>query len=154
MSWQSNKYSNLRLELSDFDFEIELKIKWQYNDAGIKQTKFAGTNDCGVRAFALAHDMPYCKARDYLRAFTKIGRAGNRRISIGIYKEDMINAMESKCWLFNPIPKDITCNAWDLPKKGHFMLDMPRHFSTLIDGVIHDTWDCTDLEVLGYWYQL
>ena len=123
---------------------------FNYNDAGRSKTKWSGTNDCGIRAFSLATGIDYNKSRKYLKAFTHIGYAGNRRLSTGIYNDDMILAMESFGWIYIECGKNVY--ARQIPNKT--MLNMPRHFSYKDNGMIQDTWDCSMRPVLGYYAEV
>ena len=40
-----------------------------------------------------------------------------------------------------------------LPTTGRLIVEMPGHYTTIIDGVVHDTWDCRGRSVEGYWVQ-
>ncbi len=128
---------------------------WQYNDGGRSKTKWRGTADCGVRAFAIVTDMPYDKARRYLKGFTNIGKANNRRISIGVYKEDMDLAMESLGWYYLDAPKFASRKAYhfDIPKIT-VLCNMPGHFVASQHGILQDTWNSTSRYIIGYWKEL
>ncbi len=126
--------------------------KWQYNDAGRGNTKWRGTSDCGVRAVALALNLPYDNARKLCKEFTNIGRAGNRAISSGIYKDDLDLLMESFGWFYHKMPKkSYLCN---IPQNINAICDMPKHFVFVANGILQDTWDSTERQILGYWAKL
>ena len=86
--------------------------KWQYNDAGRSKTKWRGTFDCGVRAVALALDLPYNNARKLCKEFANIGKAGDRRISTGIFSNDIDLLMQAFGWEYIKMPPhSYICNA-------------------------------------------
>ena len=121
-----------------------------YNDAGRSKTKWSGTNDCGIRAFTLATGTHYNQSRKILKAFNHIGIAKHRRVSNGIFREDMDLAMESHGWFYTKCPSDTYYYEID----GIALLDMPRHFSFIADGILYDTWDCSMRRVVGYWQEI
>ena len=142
--------------INEIDLSIELdqifSPEWQYNDAGRNKTKWRGQSDCGVRAVALALNLPYNNARKLCKEFTNIGKAGNRAISTGIYKSDMDLLMESFGWFYHKMPKNsYLCN---LPQNIKAICDMPKHFVYIENGILQDTWDSTNRKILGYWIEL
>jgi hypothetical protein len=38
-----------------------------------------------------------------------------------------------------------------LPTTGRLIIEMPGHYTAMINDVIHDTWDCRGDPVAGYW---
>lgn len=122
-----------------------------YDDGGKCGVK--GKSDCGVRAVAIALDMPYQQARKLLKEQAAKGRQGNKAISKGIYKEDLQSAIESFGWYWVSAPKFTGRKAryTDLPSEGNYIVSMAKHFTAVVDGQIRDTWDCSNKMVYGYW---
>ncbi len=127
------------------------QTNYTYDDGGRVAAGMKSQNDCGIRAIAIATGMEYHAARKFIRAFAKAGKQGNGQISNGIYKEDMNAALESIGWVWCSAPKfegrkarysDIPCTA---------ILRMARHYSTVKDGVLYDSWDSSHKMVYGYW---
>ena len=40
-----------------------------------------------------------------------------------------------------------------VPTTGRLIVEMPGHYTAVIDGVVHDTWDCRGQPVEGYWVE-
>ena len=127
---------------------------WHYNNGGIRDTKWRGTNACGVRAMAICCNLPYNKARRILKSFSNIGKANNRRISTGVFREDMNLAMESLGWFYNLAPSFIDRKAYHFDIKGNALCYMPRHFAAIQNGILQDTWNSTSRYIIGYWTEL
>lgn len=123
-----------------------------YNDGGRSEAGFKTQTDCGIRAVAIACDISYKDARGILKKAAKNGKQGNGQIANGIYKEDLNTALETLGFKWNPAPKFEGRKAkhYDLPK-GKVIARMSKHFVSVIDNVIHDTWDSSEKMVYGYW---
>jgi hypothetical protein len=122
------------------------------NDGGKKKAGFKTLNDCGIRAVAIANDISYNESRKILKTAMKKGKQGNGQISHGIYKEDMNSALKNLGWKWQSSPhiEGRKAKYHDLPK-GRVIARMAKHFVAVIDGHIHDTWDCSEKMVYGYW---
>ena len=128
---------------------------YNYNDGGKKEAGFKSDQDCGIRAVAIACELSYNEARSILKQAAKNGKMGSRQISKGIYKEDMSFALRGLGWTWMPAPKleGRKARYKDLPK-GRVIARMAKHYSAVIDGEIHDTWDCSEKMVYGYWCEM
>ena len=143
---------NLTLETNINNFWPD---PWKYNDAGRGKSKWHGTADCGVRAFAICCNMSYDKSRKYLKKFTKIGKANNRRISNGIFTDDMNLAMESQGWFYTKTTKTGGLSFYyDMPKDVTLLCNMPKHFVAMQNGIILDTFNSSGRHIVGYWMEL
>ena len=137
---------------------------FKYNDGGRELSKYKGkTGDCVTRAIAIATAKPYQEvyndlakwAEDYsltrndrvAKAMRKAKSGSLRSTSPrnGVYKEVYKPYLESLGWEW------ITCNkigqsekvhldASELPK-GRLICSVSRHLTTMIDGVINDTYN-------------
>ena len=127
--------------------------QYEYNDGGRAAAGFKGKYaDCGVRAMAIACQISYDEADVRCKSACLFGKRGSRSLSKGIFKEDMTDALKKLGWVWRPAPKFVGRKARcsDMPK-GRVIARMSHHFVAVIDGVPHDTWDCTNKMVYGYW---
>ena len=130
----------------------------KYNDGGRAAAGFKGrVGDCVVRAIAIAAGMPYKEVYDYLHdQMKKRGDPGSpaKGVSKKIY-EPYILSLGFK-WV--PTMKIGTgCRVHmrdvELPD-GIIICRLSRHLATVIDGILHDTHDCSREGtrcVYGYW---
>jgi hypothetical protein len=126
---------------------------FQYNDGGRSAAGFKGkSGDCGVRAMAIACEIPYKEARARCKEASAVGRMGSKSIARGIYKEDMTAALAKLGWVWRSAPKieGRKARCSDMPK-GRVIARMSHHFVAVIDGVAHDSFDSTNKMVYGYW---
>ena len=96
--------------------------------------------------------MSYQDSRKLLKEFTAKGKAGNRAISRGIYKDDMDEALKSLGWSWRkaPHPPGRKARCGDLPA-GRHIARMAKHYAAVIDGSLYDAWDSSHKMVYGYW---
>ena len=146
-----------------------------YDDGGRKHAGFKGaTGDCVTRAIAIATGKPYREVYDAIHdgiadyAGTRRGRVARKMARgkglsgttprNGVFKEIYRPYLESLGWKFTPtmqIGSGCTVHLRDgeLPK-GRLIVKVSRHLVAVIDGVIHDTYDCSRDEtrcVYGYY---
>jgi hypothetical protein len=126
--------------------------KYTYNDGGREAAGMKTKTDCGIRAVAIACELPYGEARLRLKDASSLGKMGSRAIARGIYKEDMTAALKELGYIWHSAPKFDGRKARfdDLPK-GRLIARMARHYAAVIDGELHDTWDSSANMVYGYW---
>ncbi len=124
-------------------------------DAGLRG-KFTG--DCVIRSIALASGRPYKRIYNDFK-----GMIANR---LGYVPEDGIltNKPAFKRYMIESgFVWNITCrigscdrvhmNAAELPR-GRLVLSLSKHYTCVIDHVIHDTYDCSNngaRMVYGFW---
>ena len=121
-----------------------------YNDGG--QTRSHNSGYCGVRALCIATGMSWKNAETHLREYTRRGKAGNGRLSSGIYKEDYDAALRALGWVWESAPKFAGRKArcHDMPR-GTVIARQAGHYVAVVDGVPNDIWDCSEKMVYGYW---
>lgn len=129
-------------------------MTYVFNDGGRVKAGFKSQTDCGIRAMAIACNIPYNEARKYLKEASKNGRKGSGAIATGIYKEDMEAALKKFGFVRKSSPKLVGRKAryYDLPK-GRIVAHMAKHFAAVIDGELHDSWDSSNKMVYDYWIQ-
>ncbi|TWU42281.1 DUF2786 domain-containing protein [Novipirellula artificiosorum] len=129
-------------------------MEFVWNDGGRSGSGFVGlTGDCVTRSIAVATGTSY---RDIYR---DLGEASNKTPRNGVHTTVATEYLKKLGWRFTPGRGRGFSSAW-LPKGvviAHLGLKHGRfggHFCTLIDHVIHDTWNPSEDDgylVEGYW---
>jgi hypothetical protein len=123
-------------------------MQFVFDDGGRAAAGFKGmTGDCACRSIAIATGLPYQQVYDGLNAFGAKERTGRRKkgrssAREGIYKYTMRRYMESIGWRWVPTMTigsgcKVHLRSEELPT-GRLVVALSRHFTTVIDGVIHD----------------
>lgn len=139
-------------------------MKVVYNDGGRSSAGYSGSaGDCVVRAIAIATEKPYQEVYDSITLL-----AGNERITkrkrgrsnarTGVYKGTIIKYLKSIGWVFTPTMFigsgcKVHLRDGELPM-GRIICNVSKHMVAVIDGIIHDTHDCSRNGtrcVYGYW---
>lgn len=145
---------------------------YQYDDGGRSDVGRKGhTGDCVCRAIAIAADLPYQEVYDRLaqgnasqRKSKRESKSKNRfkvrTASHGIYSsrkwfKDYMVEMGFVWTATMQIGSGcrVHLRADELPK-GRIIARVSRHLVAVIDGVLHDTYDCSREGtrcVYGYW---
>ena len=124
-----------------------------FDDGGREAAGFKGkTGDCVCRAIAIATEMPYKEVYDLINETAKSERASKRKrgkssARTGVYIGTIRKVMERLGWKWHPtmaIGKGCTVHLRkdELPS-GRLVVSVSRHEAAVIDGVVHDTYDCT-----------
>lgn len=154
-------------------------MKFQFDDGGRASAGFTGiAGDCVTRSVAIATGIPY---QEVYEAMSKVnaGFRSNKRASFGkrtarsgiaVRSKAFRDYMNSIGWYYTPTMGigtgcKVHLRADELPK-GRLIVQVSKHMTAVIDGVIHDTHDPqrlpfgneTDAEdihgtrcVYGYW---
>ena len=139
-------------------------MKFQFNDGGRKAAGYKGnTGDCVVRSVAIATGLPYQQIYDAVNNAALSERTGKRKrgrsnARTGVYKTTIKRLMESLGWKWTPTMQigsgcTVHLRADELPS-GRLVVNVSKHITAVIDGVIHDTHDCSRRGtrcVYGYW---
>jgi hypothetical protein len=132
-------------------------MDWIYDDGG------SGTgdhNDCVTRSISIAAQLPYAGVYERVSdlAANHVYEDGtDYEDHCGLFSgPDMIGAVPSAA-----VESYLTelgfvwhrCGLGDppLPTTGRLIVEMPAHYTAIIDGVVHDTWDCRGRPVEAYW---
>lgn len=129
-------------------------MKWVFDDGGRAEAGFKGrTGDCVCRAIAIATQHPYKEIYNLINECAKGERRGKRKRGVssartGVYKNTERKVMELLGWKWIPTMKigqgcKVHLQEDELPK-GRLVVSLSRHFTAVIDGVIHDTYDPND----------
>ena len=139
-------------------------IQFIADDGGRSAAGFKGqTGDCACRAIAIATQRPYREVYDLIGQFGKRERItkykrGKSHPRKGVYKATMRKIMDELGWQWTPVMAigtgcHVHLRADELPL-GRLVVLVSKHYTAVIDGVLHDTYDCSREGtrcVYGYW---
>lgn len=148
----------------------QLRSAWVFDDGGRAAAGFHGsTGDCVVRSCAIAMQRPYgevyAEIADLMARMPKTKRrkdAGRRSARNGVYTKSklFVDWMETQGWRWTPTMRiGSGCTVHVRPDQlpsGRLIVAVSKHYTTLIDGVIHDTHDPSrrgERCVYGFWHQ-
>ena len=128
-------------------------MRFVYDDGGREAAGFKGhTRDCVCRAISIATEKPYREVYDLINRYAedeKLGKRQKNRSSArtGVYKPTIRRIMEDLGWTWVPTMFfgsgcKVHLKKSELPK-GRLVVNVSRHSVAVIDGVIHDTYDCS-----------
>lgn len=145
-------------------------MDWVYDDGGREAAGFVGTTgDCVCRAIAIATQMPYREVYKLINSYGKQERPDRKRkgnsfnghrssARTGVYTETTRKIMAKLGWVWHPLMTIGSGCTTHLRKEelpsGRIICKVSRHCVAVIDGVIHDTYDCSREEgrcVYGYY---
>jgi hypothetical protein len=156
------------------------RCRFVKNDGGRRRSGIARAgrkdevSDCVARAIAIATRKPYrevhdaltvAKVRDVAAGKSDWTRRARRKGGVyafhadhGVGDEVYGPYLKDLGWRFTstkelPRGRGVHLRADELPK-GRLMVLLPGHLTAVIDGVIHDTLDCSDegrRRIRGYW---
>ena len=138
-------------------------MTWEYNDGGRKDAGYSGkTGDCVVRAIAIATERDYQEVYDemneFIRSLRQTRRARRASSATGMHKSIDRRYLKQRGWSYTPTMAigqgcKVHLRAEELPK-GRLIVQVSKHLTAVIDGVIHDTYDPSRQGtrcVYGYW---
>ncbi len=139
---------------------------WVYDDGGRADAGYKGhTGDCCCRAISIATGKDYKEVYDLINEYAKKERTGKNKkhksnARTGVYTATCKKIMADLGWKWKATMQigsgcKVHLRAEELPK-GRIICNVSRHYVAVIDGVIHDTYDCTrdgSRCVYGYWYK-
>lgn len=137
---------------------------FRFHDGGRSAAGYRGkTGDCVVRSIAIATGLPYQHIYDLVNRASTRERTGTRKRGIsnartGVYKSTIHRVMKSLGWVWTPTMQigsgcTVHLRPDQLPS-GRLVVSVSKHLTAMIDGVIHDTHDCSRRGkrcVYGYW---
>ena len=132
--------------------EEVIMIGYMENDGGREAAGFKGkTGDCVTRAIAIALEKPYSEVYEALNA-TKLGMRQTKRVRgssarTGVSRRVYESYLKAQGWSWVPCMGigtgcKVHMDASELPS-GRIICRLSRHLATVIDGVLHDTFDCS-----------
>jgi hypothetical protein len=137
---------------------------WVFDDGGRKAAGYTGTaGDCACRALAVATGMNYQDAYSLINQSAVGERTGKRKRGIssartGVYPTTFRKVMASLGWKWTPTMAigsgcKVHLHRDQLPA-GRLIVSVSKHYTAVIDGVIHDIHDPSrdgQRCVYGYW---
>jgi hypothetical protein len=126
-------------------------MRFIYHDGGREAAGFRGeTGDCVVRAIAIATRMPYQLVYNMVNDAGAQERESKRRRNkssarTGVYKPTTRKLLESLGWKWMPTMQigqgcKVHLRSDELPR-GRLIVQVSKHVSAVVDGVIYDTHD-------------
>jgi hypothetical protein len=139
-------------------------IAWRFDDGGRSAAGYKGeTGDCATRAISIATGRNYQAVYDALNELGASERTGKRKRGVsnarlGVYKQAMHKYLASIGWTWTPTMQigsgcKVHLRSDELPA-GRIIVNLSKHYAAVIDGVLHDTSDCSREGtrcVYGYW---
>ena len=124
---------------------------FQFNDGGREAAGYKGkAGDCACRAIAIVTGKPYQEVYDLINEHATKERTGKRKrrksnARTGVYPRTIRRIMEGLGWVWVPTMKigsgcTVHLSRYELPP-GRLLVNVSRHYTTMIDGVINDTYD-------------
>lgn len=139
-------------------------MEFVLNDGGRKEAGFKGeARDCVCRAIAIIADKPYQEVYDTLNQMSKdLGKWHNYHLEKSRYGNSYVKASSSRTGHVRKVYEKYLISLgykWvgimkigsgttvhlrpdELPK-GRLIVAVSKHLTAVIDGVIHDTHDCS-----------
>lgn len=130
-----------------------MSMKVIYNDGGRAAAGYTGVaGDCVTRAVVIATGKPYQEVYDALSEGSRMQRMGKRKVrkfsarsGVNVRRRWFKDYMASIGWVWTPtmhIGSGCTVHLTDgeLPM-GRLIVSVSKHYTTVIDGVVHDTHD-------------
>lgn len=142
-------------------------IPFVYDDGGRAEAGYMGkAGDCVCRAVTIASGLPYGEVYKVLAEGNSMQRRSKHadkrpksaRNGIWTTRKWFKDYMRSIGFLWVPTMKigegcKVHLRADELPR-GRIVVRLTRHYAAVIDGVLHDTYDCSrdgTRYVYGYW---
>jgi hypothetical protein len=140
---------------------------FQFDDGGRADAGYRGrAGDCVVRAIAIATGRPYQEIYERVNGAAVYERTGTRKrgksnARTGVYRTSIKRVMKGLGWVWTPTMQigsgcRVHLRADELPAE-RLVVSVSKHLTAVIDGVIHDTHDCSRRGtrcVYGYWQAL
>ena len=128
-------------------------MEFIFHDGGRAAAGYRGSaGDCVTRAIAIATGKPYQEVYDALNRLAETERRSKRRrrqssSRTGVYRATYQRYLKALGWQWTPTMTigsgcQIHLRASELPQ-GALLVKVSRHLTAVIDGVIHDTHDCS-----------
>ena len=108
--------------------------------------KHLDVEDCVKRAIVLTTGMDYMEVQRGLNAHKKITgeKSFNSGKNPGSYVENVLGAKRIRFYKEEGKPQMTGANFCEKFGIGKYILSMPGHWTACFDGVIWDTWDCSN----------
>ena len=146
-----------------------MRAGFVYDDGGRREAGYKGdTGDCVIRAIAIVTGRPYGNVYDDLFDRQREFGEGRSRAALwaakhpsprtGVVPDVYKKYLADEGWAWTPTMTigsgcQVHLRADELPK-GRIIIRLSKHCAAVIDGVLHDTHDCSREGtrcVYGYW---
>jgi hypothetical protein len=128
-------------------------MEFVFHDCGRLAAGYkGGTGDCVTRSIAIATGKPYQEVYDALNRLAETERVGKRKKKrsssrSGVYRQTYQRYLESFGWRWTTTMSigsgcRVHLRASELPQ-GPLIVKVSRHLTAVIDGVLHDTHNCS-----------
>ena len=128
-------------------------MKFIFDDGGRADAGYRGfAGDCVCRAISIATELPYKQVYDLINQYSKLEKKtlrtkGSSSARNGVYKATIRKVMKSLGWKWTPTMLvgqgcKVHLREDELPS-GRIIVSLSKHVAAVIDGVLHDTSDCT-----------
>ena len=128
-------------------------MEFVFDDGGRSKAGYKGrTGDCVTRSIAIVTCKPYQEVYDALNDLARSERTGKRKKKksnsrTGVYKQSYRRYLESLGWRWiSTMAIGSGCRvhlrAPQLPA-GRLAVKVSRHLTAVVDGILHDTHDCS-----------
>ena len=128
-------------------------MKFIFDDGGRADAGYKGfAGDCVCRAISIATELPYKQVYDLINQYSKLEEKTLRTRSSssarnGVYKATIRKVMKSLGWKWTPTMLvgqgcKVHLREDELPN-GRIIVSLSKHVAAVIDGVLHDTFNCT-----------
>lgn len=131
-------------------------MKLVYSTGGReKYYKALNVRDCVTRAVAISNDMDYKEAYDLVKKYNKGDSPRN-----GVYTSVVPDIFKDLGWervkVAEPEQENpVYFTGKEVPDQGVVVCQLTGHVTTVIDGVLYDTFNCTKsrkrYKLLDYW---
>ncbi len=121
-------------------------INYVCDDGGRAEAGYKGSaGDCGCRAISIATGFSYKYAYALINLFGAIereskARKGRSASRTGVHGITMKKVMQHLGWTW--IGCRVHLTQEELPG-GKIIVSLSKHYAAVIDGVLHDTYDCS-----------
>lgn len=122
-------------------------MRWVYDDGGRSQYFKGTTGDCVTRAIAIATGIDYRKVYDLVNSYSKNDEIDSHART-GVAPDLVYKIMADLGWKWVPTMYfgkgcKVHLKEDELPKNKTMILRLSKHLTTVVNGVIHDTYDCS-----------
>lgn len=128
-------------------------MEFVYDDGGREAAGYKGSaGDCVCRAISIASERPYGEIYNLINEYGKMEKSrkhmGDRSSArTGVYRETTRKIMLHLGFRWVPTMKigqgcKVHMKSEELPP-GRIVVSLSKHCAAVIDGVLHDTYDCS-----------
>ena len=122
-------------------------MRWVYDDGGRSKYYKGHTGDCVTRAIAIATGKDYKEIYDLVNSYSKNDESASSART-GVKPDLVYKIMSDLGWKWVPTMIfgrgcQLHVKEDELPKDKTMILRLSKHLTTVVNGVIHDTYDCS-----------